>query len=61
MKGLIPIIRRLSADQRGQMTLEWALILAAVAIPLYGVLRLCLSILSHKYQFITYMNSMPFP
>ena len=54
-------LRRLQADCRGQVTLEWALILAVVALPMYGVFRVCLDILVAKYQMITLLNSLPFP
>ncbi len=49
------------ADQRGQVALEYALILAAIAIPLLFVFRLCLRILVNNYRMVTFMNSMPFP
>jgi len=52
---------RLHRDRTGQVTLEWALILAAVALPLYGVFRLCLRLLAAKYRMITLLNSLPFP
>jgi len=59
---LIPrTLARLHRDRWGQVTLEWALILAAVALPMYGVFRLCLRLLVAKYRMVTMLNSMPFP
>ena len=53
--------RSLTADQRGQVTLEWAIILAAVALPLLAVFRICLDILVAKYRMMTCLNSLVFP
>ena len=54
-------LRSLPADRRGSLTLEWALILAAVALPMAGLFQLCLHLLGAVYESITLMNSMPFP
>jgi ABC-type sulfate transport system permease subunit len=51
----------LLADSRAQVTVEWALIAAAVAIPLLLVFRLCLVMLVSKYRLMTFMNSLPLP
>ena len=51
----------LHGDQAGQVTLEWALVLAAIALPLLYVFTLCLKILVAQYRMMTFMNSMPFP
>lgn len=51
----------LLADQSGQVTLEWALILAAVAIPMVVVFAICLRILIGNYRMAAFLNSMPFP
>ena len=54
-------IRRLLADRRGALTLEWALVVAAVALPMAAVFQLCLRLLGVMYASMTLMNSMPFP
>jgi len=54
-------LRDLPADLRGALTLEWALVLAAVALPMVAVFHLCLRLLAAVYASITLMNSMPFP
>ena len=51
----------LLADQRGQVTLEYAIILAAVAVPMLAVFRVCLQILVAKYRMMTCLNSLVFP
>ncbi|NQU75959.1 MAG: hypothetical protein HQ546_06590 [Planctomycetes bacterium] len=53
--------RRLCAEERGQTTIEWALIVAVVALPMLVVFRICLNLLVAKYRMITFLNSMPFP
>ena len=52
--GLLP-------DCRAQVTVEWALVAAAVAIPMLLVFRLCLMMLVSKYRLMTFMNSLPLP
>lgn len=52
---------RFHADQVGAVTIEWALILAAVALPMFYVFRVCLDILTEHYRMITLFNSLPFP
>ncbi len=52
-------MRRLHRDGRGQMTLEWALVAAAIAIPLFYVFRLCLLALAEHYRMMTFLNSLP--
>lgn len=52
---------RLHADQRGQMTLEWALVLAAFALPMFYVIRTCMEILVAHYQMVTFLITLPFP
>ena len=59
--GAGELLRRLHADQGGQVTLEWVLILAAVALPLLAVFRLCLAILVSKYRMMMFVNSLPCP
>ena len=55
------LARRLHADSLGQVTLEWALVLAAVAIPMLVVFRICLAILADKCRMMAFLNSLPYP
>lgn len=52
---------RLSTDQSGATTLEWALLLAAVAIPSYYIIALALETLLGHYRMMTALNALPFP
>lgn len=54
-------IAMLSADESGQTTLEYALLLAAVVLPLIVVFRMLLAILAGLYEMIVFMIGLPFP
>ena len=54
-------ITRFWLDQRGQATLEYALMLAAVVLPLMMVFRRLLQALSDMFALVTLMLSLPFP
>ena len=54
-------LRRALADRRGQMTVEWALVLAAVALPMYFTVVLCLNLLVAHFQMVTFLETLPFP
>ncbi len=53
--------RQLHADAAGQMTVDWALVLAAVALPMYFVCAICLKLLVSQYQMVTFLQALPFP
>ncbi|MHC4986141.1 MAG: hypothetical protein ACYTFO_08305 [Planctomycetota bacterium] len=54
-------IRRFWLDQRGQATLEYALMLAAVVLPLMMVFRRLLQALADMFALVTLLLSLPFP
>ncbi len=54
-------LRRLLADESAATSLEWALLLAAIALPGYFILRTTLNVLVGHYQMMTMLNSLPFP
>lgn len=59
-------IRRLKrkafhAEQSGATMLEWALLLAAIGLPSYWIIKLALNTLVAHYQMMTTINSLPFP
>jgi Flp pilus assembly pilin Flp len=58
---LIRALRQLAQNQHGGTTLEWALLLAVVAIPSYFIIQILLSTLVAHYQMITTLNGLPFP
>ena len=54
-------LRRLYRQPEAQLTLEWTLLLAAVALPMYWVFRVCLSVLAAHFRMVTFMETVPFP
>ncbi|MAE61063.1 MAG: hypothetical protein CMJ49_06870 [Planctomycetaceae bacterium] len=48
-------------EQSGATTLEWALLLAFIALPSYYVIQLALGILVGHYRILTTMNALPLP
>ncbi len=54
-------LRRLHGDRAGQVTVEWALVLLAVALPMYYISALGLRILVGHYQMVTFLENLPFP
>jgi len=58
IRGRLP---RLYRQQQAQLTLEWTLLLAAVALPMYWVFRVCLSVLTAHFRMVTFMETVPFP
>lgn len=59
--GMYPRRLSLPMDERGATSLEWALVLAAVALPSYFILKTLLFTLLGYYQMMTALNAMPFP
>jgi Flp pilus assembly pilin Flp len=54
-------LRRLSGDEAGQTTIEWAMILVAFGIPMISVFGMLLSVLSEHYRMVTFLQMLPFP
>jgi Flp pilus assembly pilin Flp len=54
-------LRRAAADESGATTLEWTLLLAAIGIPSYWIIKVALATLINHYQMMTTINSLPFP
>ena len=54
-------IRQLHADQRGQATVEWMLILVAFSLPMLWVLRKLLAVLADHYRMVSFLETLPFP
>lgn len=49
------------ADEKGAATLEWALLLAVVALPAYAIFTMMLNTLVEYYRMMTTLNALPFP
>jgi len=54
-------LRGLTEDAAGQMTVEWALVLVAIALPMFVVIRTCLRLLVAHFQMMSGMITLPFP
>ena len=57
----ITVTRRFWADQDGATSLEWALLLAAVAVPAYWLMTAGIDLMIGYYQMMTTLNALPFP
>ncbi len=49
------------AEEIGATTLEYGLLLAAIAIPSYWAIQLALDTLVGHYRLMTMLNALPFP
>ncbi len=55
-------IATLADDEAGQTTIEWALLLAAVILPVFAFLRyVVLAALFEYYRMVTFIETLPFP
>ena len=52
---------RLAWDRSGATTVEFALLLAAIALPAYWMFQVALGWLVANYQMVTFLNGWPFP
>lgn len=52
---------RWARDAKGQMTVEWALVLAVVALPMYFILTMLTGVLVAHFQMVTFLETLPFP
>jgi hypothetical protein len=57
----IALLRKLWREQTGATTLEYGLLLAAIALPSYVIFKFALKILVYQYGMIVQLNSLPFP
>ncbi|MCC6580547.1 MAG: hypothetical protein IT440_08905 [Phycisphaeraceae bacterium] len=51
----------LATDQQGATTLEWALLLGGVGIPMYFAIQLMMNLLMSYYGMMTTLNALPLP
>lgn len=59
--GTITEPQHLWTDPRGATSLEWALLLAAVAVPAYWLMAMGIDLMIGYYQMMTTLNALPFP
>ncbi|OPX24396.1 MAG: hypothetical protein B1H04_02150 [Planctomycetales bacterium 4484_123] len=55
------LLRRLGRQEAGQLTLEWAMVLAFIALPMYFVMKVCMRLLVAHYRMVSFMETVPFP
>ena len=55
------LIHGFARDENGGTTLEWSLLLAAIALPGYYLIQLLMATLVGYYHMMTMVNSLPFP
>ncbi len=55
------ILKRLWSDERGQTTIEYALLLAVIGLPAVAAFGLMVSILAENYRMVTFLELLPFP
>ncbi len=51
----------LRRDERGQTSIEWALLLVGFVLPMIYVFRMFLAILAEHYMLVTFLETLPFP
>ena len=49
------------ADQAGQSTIEWTLILAVFALPMIWVIRVLLNTIAEYYRMVSFLETLPYP
>jgi Flp pilus assembly pilin Flp len=54
-------LARLSRDDRGQMAIEWTLVLVTFALPMLWVFTVLLAVLAEHYRMVTCILTMPLP
>lgn len=59
--GVCDRCSRKAPDDEGATTLEWTLLLAAIALPSYFIINLCVNLLVDHYRMMTTLNALPFP
>ena len=52
--------RRLGADQTGQATVEWTLLLAAFGLPMIYVFAMLLAMTAEHFRFVSFFQTLPF-
>lgn len=58
---ILSLVPKRLRDDRGATMLEWCLLLAAVVIPAWVIIRMGLNTLAGHYGLVTTINQMPFP
>ena len=54
-------LRKILRDQRGQVTIEYTLVLVAFGLPMATIFIWLLGVLSEYYRMVTFLETLPFP
>ncbi len=54
-------IRALPADETGQTTIEYSLLLVAFGLPMIYVIRVLLATLVEHYRMVSFLETLPYP
>lgn len=60
-KRLFGTLRKALRDQRGQVTIEYTLVLVAFGLPMATIFIWLLGVLSEYYRMVTFLETLPFP
>lgn len=52
---------RFHADHRGQTSVEWALIVTFIGLPMFWIFKIAVSIMVEYYHMLMFLESLPFP
>lgn len=61
MRSPTSIASGLGRDERGQTSIEWALLLVAFALPMAWGFKLLLATLAEYYRMVTFLETLPLP
>ncbi|MFW6132652.1 MAG: hypothetical protein ACOC8F_02055 [Planctomycetota bacterium] len=53
--------RTLHGDQDGATTVEWALVMAGIGLPLFWVFTMILEAVAEDYRMLTFLETLPLP
>lgn len=56
-----PRIRELWADQDGQASIEWVMVLVAFVLPMVAALNMLLEMLVEHYRMVSFLETLAFP
>ncbi len=60
-KKLFGTWKKILRDQRGQVTIEYTLVLVAFGLPMATIFIWLLGVLSEYYRMVTFLETLPFP
>lgn len=61
MRWIIHAATSLHRDQRGQVSIEWVMLMVAFALPMMAVFYVLFNVLREHYRMVTFLETLPFP